>query len=336
MKERTEAMTDPWSALEKPSRGSGVSARRVDVDHPFDFFWGTDLHGTPLFIFEYSSEVSYDDRRPRLKEIRIFEPPPDGARARFIMELCRVENREIFHHLCLDILESTRECPDQKAALATLVRRTWRWHAMLKGARDGRLSPESQKGLIGELCILERVMLRAFEPWSALEFWRGPEGATKDFSAGSVGIESKARRGSASPFVVISSESQLDREMLRSLFLAVTNVDEGSAGMLGALTLDQHVARIADDIYDRASGALGYFESRLAEAGYSEDDDYSDYRWVAGDTRWYRVTDRFPCISVSQLPPGVRDVSYRIDLATCSEWEETESTVLEELQGGQQ
>lgn len=177
--------TDPWKQIEKPI-GSTFSARRADADHPFDFYWARDLEGRCLLVFEYESTTSIRDRRPRLKEIRIIEPHIDGEPARFILELTYSENREIFHQLCLDIIESTRECADEKSALATLLRRTWRWHGMLKGGQDERLSPEAQKGLIGELRILELLVLPRYNASDALEFWRGPEGAPKDFSIGSI------------------------------------------------------------------------------------------------------------------------------------------------------
>ena len=179
---------DPWEQISKPIE-SRYSGRRSDATHPYDFFWARDLEGRCLLVFEYSDEVNIRDRRPRLKEIRIIEPRIEGEPARFILELTRNENREIFHQLCLDIIESTRECADQKSALATLIRRAWRWHGMLKGGQDERLSPEAQKGLIGELRVLELALLPKFSASDVFEFWRGPEDAPKDFSIGNIAIE---------------------------------------------------------------------------------------------------------------------------------------------------
>ena len=248
---------DPWEQIAKPIE-SRFSGRRSDATHPYDFFWARDLEGRCLLVFEYSGEIKIRDRRPRLREIRIIEPRIEGEPARFILELTRNENREIFHQLCLDIIESTSACADQKSALATLIRRTWRWHGMLKGGQDERLSPEAQKGLVGELRVLELVLLPRFSASDAFEFWRGPEDAPKDFSIGNIAIEAKAKRGAAQPYVQISSEHQLDEQDISQLFLAVTYVDDAAAEIQGALTLTEYVGRIADIAKANDTGSIGF------------------------------------------------------------------------------
>jgi putative PD-(D/E)XK family protein DUF4420 len=324
--------TDPWAQISRPS-GAGLAARRAKAKHPFNFYWARDLDGRCLLIFEYSPAVILRDRRPRLREIRIIEPRITGDPARFILELTHSENREIFYQLCLDIIRSTESCSDEKAALATVLRRTWRWHGMLKGGRDDRLSPEAQKGLIGELRVLELAFLPQFSASDALDFWHGPEGAPKDFSAGNTAIEAKAKKGASRTYVEISSEHQLDGQALDHLFLAVTYIDEGSANMPESMTLTEHVDRITDLVEQNDAGAVGYLESRLDESGFSGEHDYSDQHWITGRTRWYRVTGEFPRIARTSLPEGVRDVGYCIDLASCDAWEVDIFTALKALSG---
>lgn len=62
-----------------------------------------------------------------------------------------------------------------------------------------RLSAEEQKGLIGELLVLERYLIPLFGPADATSAWVGPTGSPKDFECGRTAIEAKARRGAA-PF----------------------------------------------------------------------------------------------------------------------------------------
>ena len=310
---------DPWSGISRP-RGSGVSARRVDPDHLFNFFWALSHEGHCLLIMEYASAVSVNDRRPKLGEIRIVETRNDGETARFILELTKGENREIFQQLCTDIIDSARSCADEKSALSTVIRRTWRWHGMLKGGRDERLGPEKQKGLIGELRVLELSLLPRFTPSDALSFWHGPEGTPKDFSIGNVSIEAKAKRGSSKPFVKISSEDQLDNSTVDSLYLAVTYVDEAASDIDGATTLSDYIRELAEIIESADAGSLGYFEARLDEAGYSFAHDYSDSFWIVGETVWYRVDDDFPKVSRDNLSDAIDKVEYNVDIATCDAW----------------
>ena len=326
---------DPWAQISKPVEAR-YTGRRVDSQHPYNFFWARDLEGRCLLVFEYSNTISIRDRRPRLKEIRIFEPRIDGEPGRFILELTHSEYREIFHQLCLDIIESTKECADEKSALATLLRRTWRWHGMLKGGLDERLSNEAQKGLIGELRVLELVLIPRFSASDALEFWRGPEGAPKDFSIGNISIEAKAKRGATQPYVAVTSEHQLDEQGINRLILAVTYVDEAAPEIQDALTLTEYVERITKIAMTNDAGSLGYLEGRLDEAGYSSEHDYSDKYWIIGNTRWYHVTGDFPRLADSSMPDGLRKVTYSLDLSACDDWETDIASVESVLNGENQ
>lgn len=325
-------MTDPWYEIADPVQAR-FSGRRADVEHQFNFFWAKNLEGRCLLIFEYPDSLINSDRRPNLKEVRIIEPKVKGEPSRLILELTQSSNREIFYRLCLDIIDSTRVCADEKAALGTIIRRTWRWHGMLKGVAKDRLSAESQKGLIGELRVLELAMLPFFSAGDAVEFWRGPEGTPKDFSIGDIAIESKAKRGAARPYVKISSEFQLDMDGLSRLYLAVTYVDETAQGASDGLTLTDYVEVITQLVASNDAGSVGCLEGKLFEAGYSDEQDYSDCWWLVGQTRWFDVRDSFPRLMLSNVPDGIEQVSYNLDVGGCSDWEVTIDSVGQLLTG---
>lgn len=207
---------------------------------------------------------------------------------------------------------------------------------MLKGGLDERLSNEEQKGLIGELRVLELVLLPRFSACDALEFWRGPEGAPKDFSIGNISIEAKAKRGAAQPYIAVTSENQLDEQGINRLFLAVTYIDEAAPELQNALTLTEYVERITNIAMANDAGSLGYLEGRLGEAGYSSEHDYSDQYWMIGKTRWYHVTGNFPRLSGSSMPDGLRKVTYSLDLSACDDWERDIASVESVLNGENQ
>ena len=324
---------DPWLDIQVPPAHADLYARRADPSHPFNFFWAKNHKARFLFAFEYDEKISVPDRRPKLQGIQLVDSMVGGTPSKLVMELIDSGNKEIFLRLCMDIMESTRDCRNEKEALSTLIRRTWRWHTMLKGGRDQSLGPEQQKGLIGELRVLELAFLPLFGAWDALNFWHGPSGAPKDFSAGGSAVESKARRGSARPFLQVSSEHQLDYESVDRLFLAVTNVDESSADIPSSLTLTDYVRRIADCVAESDPGSLGLLESKLHEAGYRTEHDYSDCSWKVGETRWFDLCAGFPCLIASDLAAGTRDVEYKIDLNACDAWEIKQVDVLSALKG---
>jgi hypothetical protein len=195
-----------------------------------------------------------------------------------------------------------------------MIRRTWRWHQLLKGDRDGRLKPEAQKGLIGELDFLGNVVLAQFSPAEAMAFWEGPAGLPKDFVIADTSVEVKARRGAARPVVSISSEHQLDHAGFEHLFLYVVDLAPASHSDEDSFSLDDYVDRTYKIIHEIDPGAVEIFETKLLEAGYMTEDDYSDKYWIRLGAQSFEVKGDFPRVIDSELPPGVIDVNYKIDL----------------------
>jgi hypothetical protein len=292
-----------------------ANARRADDQHPYDFYWALDMDGHCLFIYEYPNELPLKEKKPRLNGISIIDYVPEGSdKKRLILSLRQAEHREIFYRLCTDVLEATQECKDPASALHVMLRRTWRWHQLLRGERDGRLSPEAQKGLIGELECLANVVLPHFSPSEAMSFWEGPAGLPKDFVIGEACIEVKARRGAAKPFISISSEHQLDLAGFQHLFLYVLDLSSAAVSDKGSFTLNDYVDRIWQLIHSQDPGAVEIFETKLLEVGYRQEDDYSDHYWLRLGAQVYQVHGEFPSIVDSSLAIGVTDVSYKVDL----------------------
>jgi hypothetical protein len=228
--------------------------------------------------------------------------------------------REVFLTLCLDVVNSTLDATSESEALDRVIRRTWRWHHLLRGGSDGRLSLEEQKGLIGELLVLEKYLLPVLQASDAVQSWLGPDDAPKDFQVGALCIEAKARRGSATPEVAISSESQLDTEGIGSLYLHVVNL-ASSPEEAGGVSVADVADRIRVSLQLRDPLAADNFESRLEAAGLSAEHDYSDCLWLEGDAWVFRVADGFPRIQASALAPGVHRVRYTISLVDCDAYQ---------------
>lgn len=307
-------MNDPWLEIRRPS-GVSVNAKRSDETHLFDFFWAVDIDGHCLFIYEYDRGLKPGEKKPKLNGIGIIDyDPEDDGRKKLILSLRQTEQREIFYRLCTDILEATHECKDEASALQVMLRRTWRWHQMLRGDRDGRLSPEAQKGLIGELECLGNIVLPHFSPSEAMTFWEGPTGSPKDFVIGDSCIEVKARRGAAKPYISISSEHQLDLAEFHNLFLYVVDLAPAAVNDEDSFTLNDYVDRSYQLIHGRDPGSVEIFETKLLEVGYLKEDDYSDQYWIRLDAHSFQVQGDFPRIVDAELPSGVIDVNYKIDL----------------------
>ena len=322
---------NPWNELEMPRAAAEFSARRIDEAHSWHFFWARSVEDRHVLLLRHSSSEAVPSDLPRLRGIRVRNVAgTDGDPDTLLWALTDAEQRELFHTLCLDIKDATSHASSEAEAVARAISRTYRWHHMLRGGRDERLSVEEQKGLIGELMVLQNELLTLLPPTDAVTAWTGPEGSPKDFSIGRISIEAKARRGTGNPWVSISSPEQLD-DSAGPLFLSVLTIDRAPAQGGDAQTVTQVAAEARSALSD-SPAALERFEALLEAAGLRREHDYSDCRWVLGRRTMYLVREGFPRLGPSAVPPGVSHVTYRISLEA-AESHRVDSNELERVLG---
>lgn len=325
---------DPWKDLTPPSAASAINARRVDENNPWGFFWARAMDGKCLLVLQHGAESSPAKKLPSLKGVEVADTDGDSRHnLMLVFRLLDTRQRDIFHQLCIDIVAAGATARTESEAVELAVARTWRWHHLLRGGTGGRLSEDEQKGLIGELLVLERHLLPCLSPADSLAAWRGPLGAPKDFEVGRVGIEAKARRGAATPHVLINSEHQLDGEGCALLFLHVVDLSHAPEGAAQAFTVSDAARRVCDRM-NLDNAAIDRYESLLAAAGFRWEDDYSDFKWMEGASRIYAVTDGFPRVTAIAIATGVSNVRYSVSLVECERFVVEAKTLHEALAWG--
>jgi len=325
--------TDPWKDLTAPVNAVSVNARRVDVRVPWDMFWARSADNRCLLIFRYAGVTSLSNRPPQLRGIEVTNVlEPAGEHYLLTLKLLDSSYRDLFFRLCMDIVGATATAGSERDAVEMALSRTWRWHHLLRGGGDERLSDEEQKGLIGELIVLQELMLESLSIRDAVSAWQGPLGAPKDFEIGRIAVEAKARRGGATPYVAISSEHQLDRAGTDALFLRVTELNHGTVDVPDAFSLTS-LARSLQVLVAPDPLAADRFEALLLATGLNWEHDYSDSLWMRGADRCYQVTEGFPCITPSLYPSGVSLVRYSVFLKDCEPYAVPEKFVLRLLSG---
>lgn len=296
--------SDVWHGLKA---GDG---RRVDAAGKFDFFWALLEQNTPALILRLTNDVDDTAALPKLKNIELKFRTLD--RKVLALRLLDGSQRDIFHTLCLDVVGAAEQAEAVPEALERAIRRTRRWNFLLRSGGQVGMSLEEQRGLVGELSYL-RQLSSELGPDAAIDAWKGPEGASKDFEFPGLCIEIKARRGAAKPHVRISSEDQLADVAGARLFLRVFDVD--SAVLPEGESLHDHV-RTTAALFENDDTAYERWQDLIAATGYDEADDYVERRWVLGLARSYEVIEGFPRLA-APLPNGVANVAYAIALEAC-------------------
>lgn len=307
--------SSPWEDLDLSN------ARRVNNNGQFDFFWVILEEKMLGLMLRLPIKPSSKSKLPELKNIisnfRII-----SGRWSFVLALKESCQSELFETLCRDIVESAEKASNLDEALVRAIQRTKRWHYLLRSGRPEGLSIEEQRGLIGELALL-RELVDNFGTEMAIEAWKGPSGAPKDFELIGCCIEVKTRRTAAIPSISISSADQLADFDGGRLFLNVTNVE--SAIIPEGMTLHDYVD-LTDALFQEDPNTYTKWEDAIYSTGYDPLNKYDDRRWLIRSTSCYEIVQGFPRINCP-LPQGVQNVRYSISLDACEPFKLDENTV---------
>ena len=311
---------DPWAEIDPPSIAYSVTALRVDANLPWDFFWARGVDGRVLLTLRHATNSAPTAQLPRLRDIEVTLSPPDESGTQLLaFKLLDSNHRDIFQTLCQDIISAATQAESEAVAVSAALSRTWRWHHLLRGGQSSLLSPEQQKGLLGELFVLERLLLPRMDASSAVTAWRGPLGAPKDFEIARVAIEAKTRRGGATPSVSITSESQLDESGVDALFLHVAELDE--APMDGDQGVTLH------DVAERIRGPAPLCRSWVNWNSRKHDSQRRATGWrttTPATAGWRGPPASIWCPETSPASPQARSVRVSLMYATRSHWPKCE------------
>lgn len=297
-------MNDPWAEI---LTGNG---KRVNADGKFDFFWVNFSDDEPGLVLRLPEDNEEQLPLPKLRNIGLSYQHIHGRT--LALRLKDNAHREVFAELCQDVISAAEDADTLNMAHARAIRRTKRWHYLLQGGRTKGLTSEEQRGLVGELQFLRQI-IEVTSPATAVEAWRGPLGSSKDFEFPEVCVEVKARRGAAKPFVSISSCDQLSDVLGSRVFLKVFNVN--SAIKPEGMNLHDHISATSTLLENHPETLDAWYELIYA-AGYDEDDDYDQLRWIIGAQQEFEILAGFPRIEVP-VHEGVDKVRYTVSLQSC-------------------
>ena len=234
----------------------------------------------------------------------------DGCRL-LAVKLVASEAEDLFASLGDSIELRLQDATSDRTAFGSVVSEIERWRRFLR-KHSGGLDPAGVVGLIGELGIFKAIAVsRGVRV--ALDAWRGPAGAMRDFEMPDLSIEVKAFSPAAGGKVRISDPLQLEADAARPLLLACQEVSVAGEGG-GRLPDYVNECRL---LLAGNVRALEQFESLLADAGYlPAHDGLYVQRYMRGGLGVYLVDDAFPRLPAEIIPVGVEDVRYSLSVAS--------------------
>jgi hypothetical protein len=327
-----------WAALASAQRSmSGMDRRRLGAQAAVDafacIFWPRGRSG--LLVEGAGHIANLAERVPRCRGVRLTIEELHGGcqseRTRIAIVLEEERLREIFAVLSADLVNAIVAEPSSSSALRRCIDRLCMWQGLLDRIAPEGLSEERQRGLFGELVVLDRLFLENGSLLDGVTAWIGSDGAHQDFRRGGLAIEVKASLAKRHAKILISNEKQLDERPHDKLILASVRLDESNPQGLSLPDLVAQLRlRFSSDEF-----AARLFDERLLFADYLDVHAplYEARRYRVASMRWFRVEDEFPRLTEANLPAGVGDIHYSIIADDLSAWELDEETVHEMSRG---
>jgi hypothetical protein len=244
------------------------------------------------------------------------QPGPQG-RVYLALQLAEPGYRNVFGTLVEDVAAAVAEATTEHLGVLAFVARLRIWQEFMRRHSEG-LSQDEQVGLFGELSVLQDVIFPHFAAGDAIRIWQGPQGGEHDFVFGGLSVEVKTTLRSPPVGFQVANLVQLDEARCGRLVLAFCGLVNSPTGQ----SLPEFIANLSNAISSQDASAGQLLLDRLLAAGYVEDHAalYSERRYRLQELRLFEIQDGFPRLRANDVPAGVTDCSYQVDLAACEKF----------------
>lgn len=297
---------------QKPTGDIIIKTRIDEVPHLNCFAATNHITGQHLYIMSVSNNAAIPElKNYRFKGVEIFTIEIENN-LELNIYLLDNELKDIFSLFIQNILEDIQQSITENEAITTTLIVISKWKKLFDKINFNCLTLEQQKGLIGELLFLNYLLNNEKTSINAIAAWTGVEQdfQAKDFTLGSVGIEIKFT-SSKQPRIKVSNERQLDTENFGELFLVLYSTE---AVKDNGISLNSIVEQIRINV--STEDERNIFNAKLQLNGYfDEDKEHYGKMYSIKNTFIFSVTSDFPKIVKNNLPLGIYDTSYSIEIS---------------------
>ena len=323
-----------WTGLASAGTGAGElgrQRRRVIAESCHDCFLAVSFPGRHrlLSVVTDGDPLRAPANRPLTSGVHLVHgTEPTSGRPTVDIFLRDDSHSDIFTALVADLLGALVQSDKPGTSEKLLLARLEDWRRLLATVSTQGLAAEQQRGLFGELSILRDLLLPEAGSAAVLA-WTGPDRQLQDFQFPDGAIEVKTASGNSAEIVRIANERQLDCRATGRLFLVTLALDVRREGP--GLTLPDLVGDLRGKV--RPLGMAAELEHRLNMGGYLETQAhlYSDRHYAVRQRLVHAVSGNFPRITERDLPDGLSDVSYTLDLHAASDFRTSEPEMIRSL-----
>lgn len=314
----------------KPTGDIIIKTRIDEILHLNCFAATNHFTGQHLFIMAVSKNVSIPElKNYRFKGVEVYTLPNESEnKIELYIYLLDNDLKDIFSLFIQNVIEDVEISVTESEAVKTTLNVVSKWKKLFDKINFNGLSLEQQKGLIGELLFLNTLLEDEKTIMNAVNYWTGSEQdfQAKDFTLGSVGVEVKFT-ASKQPRIKVSNERQLDAENLSELFLILYSTE---AVKDNGISLNSIVEQTRQKITTEEERNI--FNAKLQLNGYfDEDKEHYGRMYSLKGTFVFKVTSDFPKIVKDQLPLGIYETSYSIEISAIENFIIETEKILEKI-----
>lgn len=324
------AVLDAWGALEDERRREpGWHVRQIYPEAPCEIFAGIRQPGSysGVLLELPVADVPAGLVLPRSTGF-VLEPvllaSARDQHVRYALTLSDRNYSNVFSVLCEDVAATAARAQSARGALRDWVTRLHVWQAFMAKHGPGGMSESAVVGLIGELLVIRDQLIPLIGVRAALDAWSGPFGEPNDFALRGGFVEVKTTTGQAPEVLEIANSSQLD-DTRGEILLVHVRLRPGPDG----ITLPQTVTDVRACVISEAPDRISDLDNLLMAVGYvpAQADLYTAaYTHERSDI--FSVAGCFPRLKRCDVPPGVRNCTYTIDLDACLPFLATSSALV--------
>ncbi len=291
----------------------------IDEISCVDCFLATNcITNTRNFLIDFDSDVDFANVSiSRFKGVEIQVIQIDDKKE-LVIALLENSLRNIFTLLIEDILKELSICKDQKSALKAVFTVISLWKRLFENTQPDGLTIEKQIGLYGELYFLLKSIESKGAESHVLDAWLGPDGYNQDFIFNTSAVEIKTSAANH-PAIGITNELQLYNDTNNDLYLYFVSIDvrKGKTNTLNTLV------DFIKKNFQSQPDLISTFSLKLQKYGYYEKDKelYNNRQFIVRSVKTYQIADGFPTLTPANIPDGIFNVSYKIELSACASFE---------------
>ena len=314
-----------WNSIS--SLGHSAGRLRVYPDHLLDFFISYSLNGHREMIIEAKGIRTDLGELPTFQNFDLVTNQNEKGIS-IGLALTDSELVKSFAVMCYDIAERSKQANSIEAAIIIAIECLRNWASLLKFRGKTGLTRNEVIGLWGEIATIEALIdSNINNDLTLLQGWRGPNGDQRDIGYNNVRIEVKTQLSTQSISLKISSLEQLDDEE-KVLKVVLNRISPSESGVSLTSLIDRVIEKLSSNRQSHSE-----FERKVMLAEFDSNLDYCNEMFGMDERFIYEVSDEFPKLVPSNVPQGIKNVSYEISGSSITEYQITWTQLLEDING---